>query len=131
MKLKDGFFCLENTTTADGETHCDLRLDACHPIYRAHFPGNPITPGVCLIQLVAELLEGVVGRQLALKRIVNVKFQHVLSPVEHPTCRVTFRSIEPDGGVWKVRAVVRAAAMQFAQLSMIFEESANDAPESR
>ena len=98
---------------------------------RRAFPGNPITPGVCLIQLVAELLEGVVGRQLALKRIVNVKFQHVLSPVEHPTCRVTFRSIESDGGVWKVRAVVRAAAMQFAQLSMIFEESANDAPESR
>lgn len=131
MKLKDGFFYLENTTTADGETHCDLRLDASHPIYRAHFPGNPITPGVCIVQMVGELLDSLAGRSLSLKRVVNVKFLHVLSPVEHPTCRVVFRRVERKGLVWRVKATVESAEIRFAQLSMIYEESANDVSESR
>lgn len=131
MKLLNDFFLLDDTQTADGVTSCALRLNPHHVIFRAHFPGNPITPGVCIIQMVGELLERLTGRRLALRRVVNVKFQHVLSPAEHPSCRVTFRSVEPEGNRWKVKAVVTAEEIQFAQLSMIFEELTEHASEIR
>ena len=131
MKLRNGFYHIEDTTSTEGETSYGIRLDAQHAIYRAHFPGNPITPGVCIIQLVAELLKQFTGRSLRLKRIVNVKFQHVLSPVEHATCRVVFRSIESEGRTWRIKAVVRDSEIQFAQLSMHFEEACSDESEER
>ncbi len=131
MKLLNDFFHIEDTASAEGETAYGLRLNPQHVIYRAHFPGNPITPGVCIVQMVGELLDSLAGRSLSLKRVVNVKFLHVLSPVEHPTCRVVFRRVEREGLVWRVKATVESAEIRFAQLSMIYEESANDASESR
>lgn len=131
MKLQNGFFLIEKDLSEEGEKGYVLRLEPQHAIYRAHFPGNPITPGVCIIQMVAELLERMMERLLALKRVVNVKFQHVLSPVEHPTCRVVFRSIEVQEGLWKVKAVVTEAGIQFAQLSLVFEDVADDGTDPR
>ena len=61
-----------------------LRLNADHPIYRAHFPGNPITPGVCLVKIVSEVVGQQLGCPLQLRRIANLKFISVISPVETP-----------------------------------------------
>ena len=44
-----------------------LQLHPEHEIYQAHFPGNPITPGVCQVQIVAELA----GRQLQRHRLLH------------------------------------------------------------
>lgn len=121
MKLLNDFFFLEETTVTEDGTCDALRLNPQHAIFQAHFPGNPITPGVCIIQMVAELLEHHTGRSLSLKQAVNVKFLHVLSPREQTTCRVVFHSLESDGLVWKIKASVEAGKTRFAQLSMIFE----------
>lgn len=97
MKLLNGFFFVEAATTDDEGTCYRLRLDPQHVIFRAHFPGNPITPGVCIVQLVTELLEWMTGRRLELRRVVNVKFLHVLSPAERTSVQVLFRSVDFDG----------------------------------
>ncbi len=34
-----------------------ISLNADNVIYKAHFPSNPITPGVCLIQMALEITE--------------------------------------------------------------------------
>ena len=34
-----------------------ISLNADNVIYKAHFPSNPITPGVCLIQIALEITE--------------------------------------------------------------------------
>lgn len=53
-------------------------LNAGHEIYRAHFPGSPITPGVCIIQMAVEIFEELSGRKLQITEIRDAKF---LSPV--------------------------------------------------
>ena len=62
----------------------DIRLDASHFIYAAHFPGAPITPGVCVIQIARELIEEELKQKLMIRRVKNVKFLKVISPVEMP-----------------------------------------------
>ena len=34
-------------------------------IYQAHFPGEPITPGVCIVQMAKELIEELLTEQTA------------------------------------------------------------------
>ena len=75
MVLKDNLFSIiseEASTTR-------IQLHEEHPIYQAHFPGNPITPGVCIVQMIGELAERQVGHSLILCKIANLKF---LAPVD-------------------------------------------------
>ena len=93
MLLKNSLYAIEGQETVDSAVCYDIRLHADHTIYKAHFPGEPITPGVCVIQIAKELLEDHLQRPLAIKAVKNVKFLAVVSPLQHPQVRYTFRQI--------------------------------------
>ena len=98
MILKNSLYVIEGQSTAEGTVCYDIRLQPDHTIYKAHFPGEPITPGVCVIQIAKELLEAHLQRPLAIKAVKNVKFLAVVSPLQHPSVRYTFRQVQatPD-----------------------------------
>ena len=82
------------------EITASLRIASTHPSLPGHFPGNPIVPGVVLLDRVAAALE-TSGARLA--RIGVVKFLTPLKPEEDATlaiardgARVSFR-IDRDG----------------------------------
>ena len=92
----------------DGTVCYDVCLQSDHTIYKAHFPNEPITPGVCVIQIAKELLEDHLQRPLSIKAVKNVKFLMVISPLQHPHVRYTFRQIQetPDS----IAAIVEVTA---------------------
>ena len=78
-----------------------LRIPAQHPSLPGHFPGNPVVPGVVLLDQVASALERAGAGRFA--RIAAVKFIAPLLPDQdaelHAHCegtRVRFR-IEREG----------------------------------
>jgi 3-hydroxyacyl-[acyl-carrier-protein] dehydratase len=94
MILKNSLYSIEGQQSQENAVAYDIRLHADHFIYQAHFPGEPITPGVCVVQIAKELLEEHIQRPLAIKAVKNVKFLAVVSPLEHPNVRYTFRQIQ-------------------------------------
>ena len=70
-----------------------IRLNPAHEIYRAHFPGQPITPGVCQIQLVTELLSQLLDAEATLTDCKNVKYLSVVRPEETPELTVRFAKL--------------------------------------
>ena len=65
-------------------------------IYQAHFPGNPITPGVCLLQIATELLELHEGVRLQLHTADAIKFRKPVTPDMRPTFVFTALKHEAD-----------------------------------
>lgn len=55
---------------------------ADHPCLPGHFPGNPIVPGVVLLELVAAALSEWRGTGVWITRFGNVKFVSLLRPGE-------------------------------------------------
>lgn len=77
----------------------DFVVDAAHPSLPGHFPGNPIVPGVVLLDHVIDAIEARHGA-LATLRLPQVKFMQPLLPGEPAR-------IELDGDVprWKFRVL--------------------------
>ena len=50
-------------------------------IYQAHFPGHPVTPGACLIQIARELTQRCWGYEREIIGLKSVKFLNVLEPI--------------------------------------------------
>jgi 3-hydroxyacyl-[acyl-carrier-protein] dehydratase len=70
---------------ADGSGFmADIELDPNHPLFEGHFPGNPILPGVCTVQIIRELLEQSVQKSLRMTKAGNIKYLGFVNPVTMP-----------------------------------------------
>lgn len=96
MKLKDSFFYITAEESSEQGFQYQLSLNAEHTIYQAHFPGNPITPGVCLLQIATELLELHEGVRLQLHTADAIKFRKPVTPDMRPTFVFTALKHEAD-----------------------------------
>jgi 3-hydroxyacyl-[acyl-carrier-protein] dehydratase len=121
MKLLDDFYLIERESGGETEFEYTLLLNGDHFIYRAHFPDNPVTPGVCLIQICRELMEHRLGKPLFLKRIMNVKFLSVVDPLVTQRIQVMFSKLAQVGDGYSVSAQVYREGTTFAKLGVYLQ----------
>lgn len=82
--LTDFYHLNSYEKTESGNFIANISLNKDHDIFKGHFPGNPVTPGVCMMQIVKELTEECTGKKLFLKSASNVKFMAIINPYETP-----------------------------------------------
>jgi 3-hydroxyacyl-[acyl-carrier-protein] dehydratase len=110
MQLLNNLYRILRKNCSNSFVQYDIRLEASHHIYQVHFPGNPITPGVCIIQTVKELLECHLNRLLNIQKVKNVKFLSVISPLETPDVTCLFTSIVMDNTTCSCQTQVQLLA---------------------
>ena len=121
MILQDNLFTIVSQQQEEGLDVFHVRLNPEWPIYKAHFPGHPITPGVCIVQMVQELLQVLQHRELSFCQAKNIKYLSIVSPEEITELTITFSKIEeqPDGNL-KVQAQVTNGDSLCTKLSVTF-----------
>ena len=94
-----------------------ILLDKNHFIYKAHFPNEPITPGVCIIQVAKELLEDYLHEEYEISYIKNIKFLSVLSPLSTSSVAYVFDKITilPETNECKAQVQVQQDNVLFAE----------------
>ncbi len=103
--LKDSFYTISEITTEAFSLIASLRLREDHPIYQGHFPGQPVVPGVCLLQMVKELAAMATKKTLILQKADTMKFLQQIDPRFTPVLRAELScSILEDGSI-RVTAV--------------------------
>ena len=84
MNYMNDFYKI-NSREVDGEaTLFDVSLLSGCRVYSGHFPGNPISPGVCSMQMIKECAEQVTGRRLFLAYIIRCRFSSMITPTMTP-----------------------------------------------
>lgn len=68
----------------NGAYEVRISLNPSHDIFKGHFPGNPVTPGVCMMQIIKEITENITQKTLFLKSASNIKFMAIINPNETP-----------------------------------------------
>lgn len=88
MLLKDFYKVEQVEKISEGKYNAVVFLNNEHAIFKGHFPGNPVTPGVCMIQIIKELSQEIVGSSLLLVSSSNVKFMALINPDKNPRLRL-------------------------------------------
>lgn len=98
-----------------------ISLNRDHIIYQSHFPGNPITPGVIIIEILNDLLNIITDRKLSLVRAKNIKYLKTISPEEHPIVYFSINVQESDSiftaacDVWYGETLFTRISSQYQQ----------------
>ncbi|MBO9693332.1 3-hydroxyacyl-ACP dehydratase [Chryseobacterium sp.] len=100
--LTDFYTLTSYEKTEDGKFTVYIHLNKDHDIFKGHFPGNPVTPGVCMMQIIKELTEELTGSKLFLKTASNVKFMAIINPFETPDLQLQL-DIDENGEDVKVK----------------------------
>jgi len=80
MLLKDFYKILEINKKDNENTTALIELNKQHEVYKGHFPGNPVVPGVCLTQLIKEIMEVIEKKDLMLVYADYIKFMAIVNP---------------------------------------------------
>ncbi len=110
-------FNLEKVDLSD-QMEFDIRLNPDHVIYKAHFPGHPVTPGVCIIKIINEVLEVKMGCRLTLTEVKNLKFVVPIEPLKQDRVTLTFQSV--DG--YHAKGIIASGTTVYTKFSLIFDK---------
>lgn len=111
MLQEGNFFTINNLQTTDAAVNADLEINAKHIIFDGHFPGQPVVPGVCMMQMIKELLEKVTGKQTDLVKAAEMKFLAVIDPGKNSLVHAELKYTPTENGNLTVTASLSSAEL--------------------
>ena len=103
MVLKDFYKVLSEENTSDSKYTITILVNEKHEVFKGHFPGNPIMPGVCMIQIIKELTENITQSTLMIQTLSNVKFMALINPEATPELRLELDIVTTEEDLVKVK----------------------------
>jgi len=123
--LLNNFYTVLRSAIQDQERTVFITIHPDHPVFEGHFPGQPVVPGVCMVQIVKELLEQQEGKNLFLRESSQMKFLQLLTPSEKDELGVTIQ-MQPqdnDESLLRIAASIRRQDVLIFKMQGIFSES--------
>jgi len=104
----------KNVESKDGKQLIyTIKLDENHPVYKGHFPGNPVVPGVCQVQIIGELFSEIIGKEASLIRSDNIKFMNMIDPRLNPVLNITIIYCGREENLWDVTSTISGKDLLF------------------
>jgi 3-hydroxyacyl-[acyl-carrier-protein] dehydratase len=118
--LLNKFYTLNKQESENGKVTALISFNSAHPIFEGHFPGHPVVPGVCMIQILREIMEVEVAHKLRISLGDNLKFLSIINPAEHNEVEVLISFT--GNGTLNIIATLQAGAVIFFKFKGTFEK---------
>ncbi len=103
--LLNNFFTISDLEITGFDVKAELLINAGHKIFEGHFPGQPVVPGVCMMQMVKEIIEDVVQKKTNLVKANEMKFLAIIDPRQNNIISTTLKYTMEENGNMNVVAV--------------------------
>ena len=110
--LLNSFFAILKQESENGTVRALISFDKSHPIFKGHFPGHPVVPGVTMVQILREIVEIQTGSKLKISTGDNLKFLAVINPEEHHEVEIVI-SYVISGNTYTLNATLSAGPVTF------------------
>jgi 3-hydroxyacyl-[acyl-carrier-protein] dehydratase len=94
--LLEGLYQIDQFYYTESTVNATVKLNKDHEIFKGHFPGNPVLPGVCTMQIIKELTERALNKNLLLSVSSNIKFMALINPEKTPVLELEIKISEGD-----------------------------------
>jgi 3-hydroxyacyl-[acyl-carrier-protein] dehydratase len=118
--LVNDFCKILSLQTADGTISAGIEWNAGHAIFAGHFPGNPVVPGVCMLQLVQEIMEDALQKKLLLRESGQMKFLQFIDPRNHPQVQLQINYTAKVSGELQTAASIQFQETVFFRFVGVF-----------
>ena len=118
MLLEKNFYTIQAFTNEEGIAKATISINASHKIFEGHFPGVPVVPGVCMTQIVKELLEKAIEKETRLVKADHLKFLSVINPVENNIANVEVKYKVTESDIDVIASITNSAATCFKMKSL-------------
>jgi len=86
--LLNDFYTVEKIQHEENKISATIALNQQHAIFKGHFEQMPVVPGVCQTQIIKELLQNEIQKEVTLTKGDNIKFTGMIVPTQHPKVNV-------------------------------------------
>lgn len=87
-----------------------------HPVFEGHFPGNPVLPGVCTLQIVGELLSKFLRQKLMLVKSENIKFMSLVVPAKNTILDYEIRFSKNEENILSVKCTATSGNVEVLKM---------------
>lgn len=123
MIFLDNLYSIVSQTAIDDQSvRYRVRLHPESVIFGAHFPGEPIMPGACIVQMVQELAAVWLQSELELVKVSNLKFLSVISPNAVLDLDVVLQNRPDTDGRCLIKADVMGDATVYTRMSLLLAQ---------
>jgi 3-hydroxyacyl-[acyl-carrier-protein] dehydratase len=78
--LKDALYKIISIAHGENTIEAILEINKNNEIFTGHFPGQPVFPGACTLQILKEVLESSLNKTIRLIRADQIKFLALIEP---------------------------------------------------
>ncbi|WP_257668355.1 hypothetical protein [Parapedobacter tibetensis] len=121
MSLLHDFYSVDDFTAQDRKVSALISINKAHSIFKGHFPNHPVTPGVCMMQIIKELTEKWAKCALILKKARNVKFMAIINPEDNLNIQVEL-DIEEENGLISIKSTTSFEDTVALKFSGVFQK---------
>jgi len=119
MKLLNDLFEIIDSSGNGSGLSVTIRIKSDHIVYKGHFPGYPVTPGVVFLQIVHELLEHHLKKEIRLVEISSTKFLKIVNPEKENTATISVEVASKDS-LLRVKALGKNSLGIFFKFDAIY-----------
>lgn len=112
MSLLGNLYSVQSTSYVDRKLDCIISINENHELFNGHFPGNPILPGVCSIQIIGELISLNFGNEYHLVSSDNIKFISLVNPLEYRELRYEVSVLNQSSDTLAIKCVVTGKGVE-------------------
>ena len=90
MLLND-LYTIESQVNTNSQLLVTVKLNGEHSIFKGHFPGHPVLPGVCMMEMITEILGEFFKQSFRISHIPIIKFLHMIDPNKNPVIQLEIK----------------------------------------
>ncbi|MBS1747598.1 MAG: 3-hydroxyacyl-ACP dehydratase [Bacteroidetes bacterium] len=119
--LKDSLYFINQISEDNNMVIARVELDVGHSIFKGHFPGQPVLPGACMLQMNKELLEHFFEMQLQLKKADDIRFSAMVVPAESPFLEFQVLYKKENNSIQTNTKIIKQDATVCCKIKALFE----------
>lgn len=118
--LLNNLYTIESLNENDKTIQASALLRAEHAIFKGHFPGQPILPGVCMLEMIAEIAGYHLKQRFRITEAPLIKFLNMIDPRKDPMIQFEIK-YESAVGKTPVAGRINSGSRVFMKFQMTIE----------